>query len=101
MSSSASQSDIYQIVQSTRLIYNSVMDQIILPTNIVKKVERLSKELKAVKKEVAKAIKVPKSQAWFWSKAWQIKEKTADRALKEGKLKTFSSVKELLNDLGS
>ena len=34
------------------------MDQIVIPTNIVKKVERLSKELEAIKKEIKKAVKV-------------------------------------------
>ena len=77
------------------------MEQVVLPVNIVKKDERLSKELEAVKKEIKKAVKVPKSQVWFWSKAWQEKEKAADRDLKQGKTKTFSSVKELLKDLHS
>ena len=79
--------------------YNLAMDQMVLPTNIVKKVGRLSKELEAVKKEIKRAVKIPKSQAWFWSKAWQRKEKVADRAIKEGRVKTFSSVEELVKDL--
>lgn len=77
------------------------MEQIVIPINIVKKVERLTKELAAVKKEIKRAVKVPKSQAWFWSKAWQAKERVADRDLKQGKTKTFSSVEELIKDLHS
>lgn len=77
------------------------MDQIVIPTNIVKKVERLSRELEAVKKEIKRAVRVPKSQAWFWSKSWQAKERAADRDLKQGKTKTFSSIEELLRDLHS
>lgn len=75
------------------------MNQIIVPTNIVKKVERLSKELEAVKREIKNAVKVSKSQAWFWSKSWQAKERTADRAIKEGKVRKFSSVEELIQSL--
>lgn len=75
------------------------MDQIILPTNIVKRVDKLSKELSAVKEEIKKAIKIPKSQAWFWSKAWQRKEKEADKAIKEGRVNTFSSAKDLVDSL--
>ncbi|MBI2327023.1 hypothetical protein HYU92_01785 [Candidatus Curtissbacteria bacterium] len=75
------------------------MDQVILPTNIVKKVERLSKELEAVKKEIKKAIKIPKSQAWFWSGAWQKKEREADKAIKEGRVHSFSSAKDLVDNL--
>lgn len=77
------------------------MDQIILPAEIVRKVERLSKELAVVRREIKMAVKVPKSQTWFWSKRWQAKEKAADRAIKEAKVKTFSSAEELLKDLHS
>lgn len=77
------------------------MDQIVIPTNIVKKVERLSKELEVVKREIKNAVKVSKSQAWFWPKSWQAKERAADRDLKQGKTKTFSSAEELIRDLHS
>ncbi len=77
------------------------MDQIVIPTDIVKKVEKLSKELEAVKKEVKKAVKISKDQAWFWSKSWQAKERAADRDIKQGKTKTFSSVEDLTRDLHS
>lgn len=75
------------------------MDQIVIPTNIVKKIEKLSRELEVVKKEIKKAVKVSKSQAWFWSKSWQAKERAADRAIREGKTKTFSSIGDLVDDL--
>lgn len=75
------------------------MDQIVIPTNIVKKVERLSRELESVKKEIRKAVKIPKTQAWFWSKGWQAKEKAADKALKEGRTHSYSSVEDLIEGL--
>jgi len=77
------------------------MNQVILPTEVVKRVEKLSRELEAVKKEIKRAVKIPKSQAWFWSKEWQKKERAADRDIKEGKTRTFSSVDELLENLHS
>ena len=77
------------------------MDQMIIPTEIVKKVEKLARELETVKKEIRKAVKIPKSQAWFWSKEWQRKEQAADKAIKEGKTKTFTSVEQLIEDLNS
>ena len=77
------------------------MDQVILPTEVAKKVNKLSRELEAVKKEINRAVKIPKSQAWFWSKEWQKKERAADRDIKEGKTRTFSSVDELLENLHS
>lgn len=75
------------------------MNQAILSTELVKKVEKLSKELAAVKREVKNAVRISKSQAWFWSKAWQKKEKEADKDIREGKVKSFSSVESLLKDL--
>jgi len=77
------------------------MDQMILPTNIVQKIKKLSKDLEQVKKEIKMAVKVPKSQAWFWSKTWQRKERAADKATKAGRVRTFSSTKELIKDLHS
>ena len=77
------------------------MDQIVLPTNIIRKVNKLSRELEVVKKGIKKAVKVSKSQSWFWSKSWQAKERAADRDIKRGKTKTFSSVEELVRDLHS
>lgn len=77
------------------------MEQIVVPTNLVKRVEKLAKEFETVKKEIKKAVKVPKTQAWFWSKTWQKKEKAADRDIKQGKTKTFSSVEGLLKDFHS
>lgn len=75
------------------------MNQVILPTDVVKKVERLSKELAAVKKEIQRAIKISKSQGWFWAKSWQRREKAADKAIKEGKVRTFGSAEGLIKDL--
>lgn len=75
------------------------MNQAIISAELVKKVEKLSKELAAVKREVRNAVRISKSQAWFWSKSWQIKEKEADRAIKEGRVSTFSSAKDLVDSL--
>jgi len=77
------------------------MDQVVLPAEVVKRVEKLARELEAVKREIKKAVKISKSQAWFWLKTWQKKERAADRDIKQGKTKTFSSVDELLEDLHS
>ena len=52
-----------------------------------------------------KAVLVPKklvdkSQAYFWTSKWQQAEKEADEDIKAGRLRTFDSVEELLEDLG-
>ena len=42
---------------------------------------------------------VDKSQAYFWTKRWQKGEKEAAEDIKAGRVKTFDSVDELINDL--
>lgn len=44
---------------------------------------------------------VPKDQLWFWTPEWQRKERKADEDIAQGKVKEFSSVEELLQDLKS
>jgi len=42
---------------------------------------------------------VPADQAWFWTKAHQVKEREADEDLREGRYKEFHSGKDLIKDL--
>lgn len=42
---------------------------------------------------------IDKSQAWFWTKEWQEAERTADEDIKAGRVKTFESVEDLIDDL--
>lgn len=42
---------------------------------------------------------VPKEQAWFWSKEWQEGEKEAEEDKASGRVKSFDSVDDLLEDL--
>lgn len=44
---------------------------------------------------------VPKDQAWFWTKEWQVREREADEAIRAGKVKEFKDVEELIKDLNS
>ena len=39
------------------------------------------------------------SQRYFWTKKWQKSERQADKDIKEGKVKEFNSVNELIEDL--
>ena len=40
-------------------------------------------------------VLVDEKQSWFWTKKWQDGEKEASKDLKNGKTKTFKSVKEM------
>ena len=80
-------------------------DQINLPASTRK--EFWIEEGALVEIEVVddKAVLVPKklvdkSQAYFWTNKWQQAEKEADEDIKAGRLRTFDSVEELLEDLG-
>ena len=42
---------------------------------------------------------VDKSQAYFWTKRWQEGERESDEDIKAGRVKTFDSVDELIEDL--
>jgi AbrB family looped-hinge helix DNA binding protein len=44
-------------------------------------------------------IKVPRDQAWFWTKEWQEKEQEADLDLTDGKYRDFNRLEDLLKDL--
>jgi AbrB family looped-hinge helix DNA binding protein len=46
-------------------------------------------------------IRVPRDQAWFWTKEWQEKEQEADADITEGKFRDFESLDELMKDLHS
>lgn len=41
-------------------------------------------------------VKIPKSQAYFWTKEWQAAERRADDDIKRGRVKTFKSMKDLI-----
>jgi antitoxin MazE len=46
-------------------------------------------------------IKVPRDQAWFWTKEWQEKEREADADITEGEIRDFDSIEALMKDLHS
>ena len=45
------------------------------------------------------SIRVPRDQAWFWSREWQEREKQADQELASGKYCDFENLEDLLKDL--
>ena len=46
-------------------------------------------------------IKVPRDQAWFWTKEWQAKEREANADIAAGKFRDFESLDALMKDLQS
>jgi len=78
--------------------------QITLPASIRRELGIEEGDLIEISVEDEKAVLMPKklidkSQAYFWTKKWQDGEKEANQDISAGKVKTFSSIEELLKDL--
>ena len=80
--------------------------EILLKTK--EKIEQIQKDIphsQGLAKEEAKvACKVgliDPDQAWWWTEEWQKKEREAEKDVKEGKVKKFSNVEDLIKDLHS
>ena len=46
-----------------------------------------------------KPLNVPKDQEWFWSKKWQAGEKAVDEDIRQGRVKSFNKVEDLIESL--
>ncbi len=42
---------------------------------------------------------IPADQAWFWDKNWQEAEQQAEEDIAAGRVKTYASTEDLLEDL--
>lgn len=49
--------------------------------------------------EVRPTIPVPAAQSWFWTEAWQEREREADADIAAGRVATFDDAETLLADL--
>ena len=89
-----------------KLVYVKTHGQITLPMSLRKMFgidEGDIMEVTKIKEGILlkpKAV-IDKSQAYFWSKEWQKKEREADKDYKKGRYKKFKSAKELIEDLHS
>jgi len=78
--------------------------QITLPAPVRRKLGIEEGDLIEIDVVDEKAVLVPKklvdkSQAYFWTKRWQEGEREADEDIKAGRVRTFDSVEELIEDL--
>jgi len=79
--------------------------QITLPASVRKELGIEEGDLIEVTVEDDRAMLLPKrlidkSQAYFWTKEWQEAEREASEDIKAGRVKTFDTVEELVEDLG-
>jgi antitoxin MazE len=78
--------------------------QITLPSEIVKKLNIKTGDTLEVKLEGDKIVVTPvliidRSQAWFWSKQWQDKEREVEEDIREGRLTSAGNINDLLKKL--
>ncbi|MBI2830983.1 MAG: AbrB/MazE/SpoVT family DNA-binding domain-containing protein [Chloroflexi bacterium] len=78
--------------------------QITLPASVRKRLGIEEGDLVEIEVEDEKAVLMPKklvdkSQAYFWTRKWQEGEREADEDIKAGRVKTFESVGELIEEL--
>jgi AbrB family looped-hinge helix DNA binding protein len=78
--------------------------QITLPASVRKQLGIEEGDLVEIEVEDERALLMPKklvdkSQAYFWTKRWQENEQEADKDIKSGRIKSFDSVNELIQDL--
>ena len=78
--------------------------QITLPSEIVKKLniktgDTLEVKLKGDKIIITPVLIIDRSQAWFWSKKWQDKEREVEEDIREGRLTSAGNMNDLLKKL--
>jgi AbrB family looped-hinge helix DNA binding protein len=78
--------------------------QITLPASVRKQLGIEEGDLVEIEVEDERAVLMPKklvdkNQAYFWTKRWQDAEREADEDIKAGRVKTFTSVDELIKEL--
>ncbi len=78
--------------------------QITLPAEIVKKLniktgDNLEVTLNGDRIIVTPVLVIERSQAWFWSKEWQDKEREVEEDIKAGKLGHAKDVDDLIKQL--
>ncbi len=80
--------------------------QITLPSDVVKKLklntgDNLDITLEGDKIVIKPVLIIDRSQAWFWSKEWQDKEKEADEDIKTGRVYRAKDTNDLFSQLDS
>jgi len=55
----------------------------------------------AVQRIVAEALQTAVEQIYFWTPEWQAREREADKAIAEGRVRTFDTMDQMLESLDS
>jgi len=79
--------------------------QVTIPTALVKKMNlRPGDKLEVIEQDgrliITPVVIIPRDQMWFYAKEWQNGEARVNEDIREGKVRTALSEKELFKDLG-
>jgi hypothetical protein len=55
----------------------------------------------AIQQIVSEALQAAAEQRYFWTPEWQVKEREADEAIAEGRVRTFDTLDQMLEFLDS
>jgi AbrB family looped-hinge helix DNA binding protein len=80
--------------------------QVTLPSDVRRRLQIEEGDLMEISVEGEKVMMTPKrlidkSQAYFWTEAWQRAEREAEVDIKAGRVKAFDTLEDLLRDLES
>ena len=79
--------------------------QITIPSEIIKKLnlkqgDTLEVEVEGDQIVLRPVVTIPKDQAYFWTKEWQLEERQVQSDIENDKFKSTTSKDELFKDLG-
>lgn len=88
------------------MIYSKIKKkhQITLPAKLIKKFHLAIGDIIEFVEKGREIVLRPKKlidaeETWFWNKTWQEKEKEAEHDIKTGKIHSFDTVEEMIEDL--
>jgi len=89
-----------------RLVQIQKKNQVTLPAGVRKQLHLKEHDFLALEIEGNRIILTPqkvisREQEWFWTGRWQEGEREADRDIMEGRVATFNTADELMDDLNS
>jgi antitoxin MazE len=78
--------------------------QVTIPADILKALnlktgDKLEFTIQDGKIIMQPVVTVPKDQAWFWTEKWQAEEKIVDEQIRNGQVKSFDNIDNLIEDL--
>jgi len=85
--------------QRPQLVVAIPLDQTETVREALAQLERYASVDASAQNVILNALRTVTEQAYFWTPAWQEKERAADLAIAEGRMETFDQIDEMLDFL--